>query len=138
MIIEEFRNIKSGKEALRKFGITLAIVFSLLSLFFFWRGRGFYIYFLLAASLFLFSALLKPLVLKPVQKGWMIFGLLIAWFITRTVLIFLFYLVVTPIALLAKLTGKRFLDLKFKDNRNSYWIIKAGQKFEKSDYERQF
>lgn len=50
----------------------------------------------------------------------------------------LFYLVVTPIGLLARLFSKDFLNLKFNRNADSYWIPKGEVKFERSNYERQF
>lgn len=46
-------------------------------------------------------------------------------FMAKIILIVLFYLVVTPIGLLAKLFGKDFLKLKFSENsEDSYWISK--------------
>ena len=138
VIIEEIKNIKSGKKELRKFGITIGIVLGLLGGLFLWREREWYYYFFILSAVFVFSGITAPLLLWPVQKVWMGLAVLLGWVMTRVILIILFYLVVTPIGLLAKLLGKDFLNLKFDRDADSYWIPKERVKFERSDYERQF
>ncbi len=138
MIIEEIKNIKSGKRELRKFGIVVGIVLGLLGVLFLWRGKDTYSYFLILSAAFLILGLAVPILLKPIHKVWMTLAELLGWLMTRVILSVLFYLVVTPIGLLARLSGKDFLDSKFDRNANSYWIPKGTVKFEKSNYERQF
>ena len=62
----------------------------------------------------------------------------IGWFMTRVILGGVFYLLVTPISLLSRLSGKRFLDLKLDRDRDSYWNYRQVKNFEQSDYEKQF
>jgi len=138
VIIEEIKNIKSGKRELRKFGIVVGIVLGLLGVLFLWRGKDTYSYFLILSAAFLILGLAVPILLKPIHKVWMTLAELLGWLMTRVILSVLFYLVVTPIGLLARLSGKDFLDSKFDRNANSYWIPKGTVKFEKSNYERQF
>ena len=138
MIIEEIKNIEGGRRELRKFGITVGIVLGLLGVLFFWRGRDYYSYFLVLSAALLLLGLVVPILLKPIHKVWMTSALLLGWLMTRVILSVLFYLVVTPIGLFARFFGKRFLDLKFNRNANSYWIPKGKVKLEKSNYERQF
>jgi len=138
VIIEEIKNIKSGKRELRKFGITVGIVLGLLGGLFLWRGRDTYSYFLILSAAFLLLGLVVPILLKPIHKVWMTLAVLLGWLMTRVILSVLFYLVVTPIGLLARLFRKDFLELKFNGNGDSYWIPKGKVKFERSDYERQF
>ena len=135
---EEIKNIKSGKRELRQFGITIGIVLGLLGGLFFLRQKDFYAYFLIFSAAFFISALVLPALLKPVQKIWMSLAIGIGWFMTRVILTILFYLVVTPIGILAKIFGKRFLDLKFDKNTDSYWIARESVKFDKRSYENQF
>ncbi len=139
MIIEEIRNIKSDKKTLRKFGLTMGIFLGLLGGFFFWRKKDYYFYFLIFSEVFLFLALFSPFLLKPLHKAWMTFSILLGWLMTRVILVVLFYLVVTPIGLLARLMGKDFLDLRFsRQAAKSYWLPKKKVRFKKSNYERQF
>ncbi|MDI6686755.1 MAG: SxtJ family membrane protein [Desulfobacterales bacterium] len=138
MIVEEIKNIKSGKSDLRKFGITMGIVLMLLGGLFFWREKGYYFYFFIFASGFIVTGLAVPGVLKPAHKVWMTISIILGWIMTRVILSILFYLVVTPTRWLARLFGKQFLDLKINKNVKSYWIPKKELKLNKADYEKQF
>ena len=67
------------------------------------------------------------------------FSFVMSWIMTRVILIVLFYGVVTPIALLARLFGKRFLDMSYHaPSRQSYWRKQAEETAEKTRYEKQF
>jgi hypothetical protein len=138
VIIEDIRNIKSGRSELRKFGITLGIVLGLLGGLFLWRGRDYYSYFFVFSAVFLLLGLILPILLKPIHKIWMTLAILLGWLITRIILSILFYLVVTPIGFLARLSGKTFLDLRFDKNADSYWNPKKKTNHEKEYYENQF
>lgn len=138
MLIDDIRNIKSGRGDLRKFGITVGIVLGLFGGLFFWRGREFYYYFFILSAAFLLLGLTFPILLKPIQKVWMSLAVILGWFMTRVILCILFYLVVTPLGLVSKLVGKRFLDLKFNKESDSYWIPKDTSKIEMKSYEKQF
>lgn len=138
MIIEEIKNIESGRRELRKFGITVGIVLGLLGGLFFWRGRDYYFYFLILSEALLLLGLVVPILLKPIHKVWMTLALLLGWLMTRVILSVLFYLVVTLIGLLLRLLGKDVLELKFKRNGDSYWIPKKEMKSERRNYEKQF
>lgn len=130
---------KINRVELRKFGITMGAILSLLGAIFLWRGRGCYFYLFILSMSFLFFGAVLPSLLKPIYKIWMTLGILMGWVMTRIILCTLFYLVVTPISLLLKLFGKDSLGLKFKRNHiDTYWIPKENKRFVKSDYERQF
>ena len=66
------------------------------------------------------------------------FALILGSIMTRVILSVLFYLVITPIGLISKLSGKDFLDLKFDKSVSSYWIPRKKIIFEKANYEKQF
>ena len=138
MLLEEIENIKSGKSELRKFGIMIGIVLGLLGGLLLWRGKDSYTYFLLLSTVFIFLGLVLPIVLKPIQKVWMTFAVILGWFMTRFILSILFYVVFTSIGLVSRLFGKQFLDLKMDNSKKSYWNYRKTREFKKSDYERQF
>lgn len=138
MITEEIKNIKSGKKDLRTFGITMAIALGVLGLLFLWRGRSFYPYLFILSAAFLILGVVAPIILKPVQKAWMTFAIIMGWFMTRLILSILFYLVFTLMALVARLFAKRFLDLKIDRSSTSYWKYREPRELIKQDYERQF
>ncbi len=138
MLLEELKNIKSGKSELRKFGLTIGIILGLLGGLFLWRGKPYYPYFFIPATALIVLGLAIPQSLKPIYKIWMSIATLMGWFMTRVILSILFYLVVTPISLTARLSGKQFLDVKTDDSQTSYWNYRETKEFEKESYEKQF
>lgn len=139
MIVEEIKNIKSGKDDLRKFGITMGVVFLLFGGFSWWRGKDYYSYFFILSAAFIFLGLIIPFILKPIHKFWMTLAILMSWFMTRAILGVLFYLGIAPIGFMARLFGKDFLGLKFdKNTADSYWIPKERRKLERTDFEKQY
>jgi len=139
VIIEEIKNIKGGRRELRKFGITVGIVSGVLGGLFLWCEKDYYFYFLILSGAFFLLGIVVPILLKPIHKVWMTLAILMGWFVTRVILTFLFYLVVTPIGLLGRLFGKDFLDLKSDRSAvDSYWIPRKVSKFGTKNYENQF
>jgi hypothetical protein len=138
MIIEEIKNIKSGRKALRNFAITIGIALGVIGGLFLWRDKPYYFYCFFAGVAFLLTGFTFPTVLKPFQKLWMIISILIGWVMTRLILIILFYGILTPIGIIARLCGKDFLDRKFNKNANSYWISRETVECAKKSYENQF
>jgi len=138
MSIKEIKSIKTEKKELRKFGIAFSLILAVLGVLLLWRGRDYYYYFFILSAASLFLGLFLPFVLKPVHQISKTLSILMSWFVTRVILIVLFYLIVTPIGLLMKLFGKNLLDLKFDKNTDSYWITRKTLKYEKKNYENQF
>ena len=133
------RTIISRISELRKFGVTMAIAFGMLSGLLFWRDKEYYWYFLIISLLLLLLGLCLPASLKYVYKGWMSVAAVMQWFMTRLILVLLFYLIFTPIGLLLRLCGKKLLDIEFENNSaKSYWINRQQLKFDKNRYDKQF
>lgn len=137
-IIEEIKAIKSTKKELRNFGLVVGGVLIAIGAFLFWKERPTHPYFLILGAVLVVLGLILPAVLKPLQKVWMGFAVVMGFFMTRVILTILFFLVLTPIGLVAKLTGKRFLELKPDKAKESYWNIRETRTLDKKEYERQF
>lgn len=138
MLIEEIKNIKSEKSDLRKFGITIGVVVGVIGGLLLWSDKDTYSYFFIISIILIASGILFPKLLLPFQKVWMSFAIVMGWFMTRVILSILFYLVFTPIGLISRMIGKRFLELNIDKSRHSYWIYRKERPFDKRDYERQF
>ena len=138
MLIEEIKNIKESKKDLRKFGITVGLVILLIGIIFFLFGKESSYYFGIVGLILILFGIIFPIILKPLNKIWMTLALIIGWFMSRVILIILFYLVLTPVGLIAKLSGKHFLDLKLDKERSSYWIKRKRTSSSKINLERQF
>ena len=136
--IADIKSIKSGEKELRSFGYLFAGIFAVLFGFLWWRHQTRLILLLGIAIVFLLFAVIKPAGLRPVHKAWMTIALAIGWVVTRVLLTILFYLVVTPIGFFAHLTGKKFLDLSFRDPVESYWIARDKTPDDNKKYEIQY
>ena len=70
------------------------------------------------------SGLLMPAVVRPIFVGWMVLVFPVGWVVTRTLLLVLFALVITPIAIAFRITGRDPLTLRRQQDRDSYWTPK--------------
>ena len=137
-ISEEIKNIKSNKSEWKKFGITMGIIIAIIGFCLLWKKNNSYNYSLFLAAAFFITGLMFPSMLKPVYKAWMALSVVMGFIMTRVIMVIIFYLIVTPIGLIASLTGKEFLDMKIDKSAKSYWIVREKIQKVKSDYERQF
>ena len=138
MIKDEIKNIKQSPKDLRKFGLTIGILLLLIAFFLIWKNRPSQFYFLYIGAFLVLAGFLFPSILRPLNKVWMTLAVLLGWVMTRVILSLLFYLVITPISLIARIFGKHFLDLKIDKSRASYWVKRKNVPSSPVDYERQF
>lgn len=110
----------------RYFGLLFSGVFTLLSAYAGYKGEGaFRVYgWLIAAIVFGLIAVATPNLLTPLSKGWMKLGELMGKVVSPMVLGAIFFVLVTPIALVMRLFGRDELRLK-KVNASSYWVDRA-------------
>ena len=109
MLKLEIKNINTDLNELKKFGKTVGAVFSAIGLFLFLYHKmqfGFYIGGL--GILLVLLGFIFPRSLKNPYKIWMTLALVMGFFMSRLILTILFYFVVTPIGLLAKMFRKDF------------------------------
>ena len=138
MILEEIKNIKETKEDLRKFGYTVGGVLIVIGGLLFWVGKASFIYFAVPGFLLILCGLIVPQLLKTLNKAWMTLAILMGWVMTRVILTIFFYIVITPVGLVARIARKDFLNLKIDKHQESYWIKRERRSLKPIDYERQF
>ena len=68
--------------------------------------------------------LLFPRVLKPVFVTWLVLAFPIGWAVSRVVLMFLFWIVMTPVALAWRIFGRDALKLRRDPTATTYWTPK--------------
>lgn len=106
----------------RSFGVVIAGVLALLAATSWLRGNEHWIWWLLAALLFIGLALLRPRFLAPFNRVWMRLTLLLNAIVTPVVLFAVFYLSIVPIGLMMRLAGKDPLRLRLDPDAETYWI----------------
>jgi hypothetical protein len=74
------------------------------------------------AAVFAAVAFIRPQILRPFNRGWLALGRLLHSVVSPLVMGAIFFLVVTPIALIARRRGKDVLSLRRRPELASYWI----------------
>ena len=120
---EEIRALDVSKKSLRNFGLLVGGIFFLMGLWIYYSSQSFWgiAFLILGTLLFIFGSLF-PNTLSKVYKVWMGLAFTLGWIVSRVLLIILFYLGITTIGIVARIFGKKFLDIQFRDNKDSYWI----------------
>lgn len=106
----------------RSFGFVFAAVFAIIAGFPLLFGDAPRWWSAAIAGAFLAAAILHPPVLSLPNRLWARFGLLLHRIVNPIVMGFLFFLVVTPIAMLMRLAGKRPLQTVLDAGAASYWV----------------
>ena len=122
--------IKIGSN--KSFGIVFFIVFLLIAIYPLINNGELRIWSLVVSIIFLILGLINSKVLTPLNKIWFKFGILLGRVISPLIMSIIFFLVVTPTALIMRIIGKDLLSLKF-NNKKSYWIEKTGPKSKMKD-----
>lgn len=107
----------------RSFGFVFAGVFTIITLVKLWRGWSDWGYLWLGLAVaFAVAAAAAPSILAPLNRIWLKIGLALHKVMTPLIMGLLFFLVVTPIGLIMRATGKDILRLKRSPEEKSYWI----------------
>src|SRR5690606_31690769 len=88
----------------------------------------------LAVGLVSFAGAMNPRMMRPIFVGWMTAAYPIGWTVSHLVLAITYYLVMTPIGLLIRLSGRDPMQRKWNREAKSYWIAREGE----SDKKRYF
>ena len=120
-----------------KFGYFFTFVFLIASIYFYIRHVNLFFYIFFTTSIiFFFITLIAADILKPLNKLWMIFGLILGKIISPIVMGVIFFIIFTPIGVIMRLFGRDELrlSLKYKD---TYWI-KRNQNIQSNSFRNQF
>jgi hypothetical protein len=120
----EFSTVK-GSSA-RAFGLVFAGIFALIALLPLVSGHALRWWALGLALGFLVVALMRPVLLEPLNRLWFRFGILLGRIMTPVVMFVIYTLTIIPIGLILRLSGKDPMARRFDPSAKSYWIKHAG------------
>ena len=122
----------------RSFGLIIAGGCGALALLrYVWSGAV--VWWLIGIGLaFLVAGLAVPVWLDPVRKAWMKLAAVLGFVNSRILLTVVFVGVVTPIALLMRLLGRRPFAVTRDRTAGSYWKARRPEEFTAERMERQF
>ena len=108
----------------KNFGLVFFLIFLIFSLFPIFQSGNIRIWTIIPAITFLILGLLNSPILTPLNKIWFKFGILIGNFISPIVMGLVFFIIITPIALIMRILRKNLLSLT-KSKNKSYWVEKS-------------
>jgi hypothetical protein len=139
MILEDLKQLKTGPRELRKFGLLVGGVFAAIGLVMWLRHKPHFPWFLAPGLGLMAFGSVAPKALKPVYVAWMAMAFALGFVVSHVILTLFFFLVITPIGLVARLAGKDFLRLKSDPAAATYWIRREQREPKQpADYEKQF
>jgi hypothetical protein len=108
----------------KSFGILFFLIFLFVGLWPLLENKDLRLWSIIISVFFLTFGLFIPKILIPLSNYWIKFGEILGKIIAPIVMLGIFLLVVTPMALLLKVIGKDILNLKFKKKAISYWLVR--------------
>mgnify|MGYP001167975629 CR=1 FL=1 len=132
------RNQKIDLPENKKFGFFFSFIFLLACIYFYFSANQSLSYAFLSFSVIFFGvSLCKPVILKPLNKLWFLFGMLLSRIVSPIVLGVIFFIILSPVAILTRAFGRDILKLK-KGNIDSYWRQRIDSDFDKQSFTNQF
>jgi large-conductance mechanosensitive channel len=126
-MLESFREQLAESEVTdRGFGIVMSAFFLFIAFVRILRGGEVRWWAAGISVVFLALALAAPRSLRKLKTGWLILGLLLGRIVNPIVLSIFFFLVVTPTAILMRLSGRDPLRLRRDPAATTYWEPKTG------------
>ena len=136
-MLAEIRQIRKTKKDFRNFGIVISIFLMIIAIILWFNENLFFQKIIYLSVFFLLFGIIYPRLLKPIYLAWMTFAVILGWFMTRVILILLYYLLITPLGFIMRLFGKDFLDTLI-NNKKSYWNQRDHLKEQSQDYTKQY
>ena len=111
-----------SKENNKGFGLLFFIVFLLIGLWPLIKGDSPRILFFPIALVFLILGLMNAKILSPLNRLWIKFGELLGKIIAPVVMAFIYFIILTPLSFLVRITGKDLLKIRFSNKIKTNWI----------------
>lgn len=137
-MLEEIKNIKSSTKKLRQFGLLLIILAAVIGYILYKKGISGSLYAAAFAVICAAAVVCCPALFNPFYIVWMGLAAVLGWCMTGIIMILLFYLVLVPIKLVARICGKTFFPAGPDASAGTYWNDRSGVDFTKDYYEKQF
>ena len=122
----------------KSFGLVFTVFFTFLGVYPLYYHNPVRIWAIASAAALLLITLTFPSLLTYPNKLWTLIGLLIHKVTNPVIMGLIFFFLITPIALIMRITGKIPLKLKFERNIDSYWILRKDIIPQSENFKNQF
>ena len=139
MVMEQINSLReTTPRQLRLFGFLVGVVACGLSIWLRVHGKPYWPLLSFAGCAVFILGSLAPGSLKWAYAVWMILGITIGAIISAVLITLMFYAVVVPVGLVARLCGRDFLSRQWNVHDCSYWLKRGSKTKSRQSYERQF
>ncbi len=135
--MDKTADAKGGSD--RSFGIMFAVIFLLIIGWLRWRGEGEGATPILLglSAVTLFVAIARPRLLRPFNRGWMAFSVLLGRIVSPIVLSVLYFVLITPLAAALRLGGRDPLRLRPR-TADSHWRLRGSRGYSLEQFTNQY
>ena len=117
----------TNQREIRKFGLIVGGVFSLIGVWPYFRGEDPRIWALLIGAILVAVGGVLPQVLIPVHRAWMWVGHIMGWVNTRILLGIVFYGIITPIGMARRWLSADTINHSFDTSLATYKVTRKGR-----------
>jgi len=122
----------------KNFGYFFSVLFALTSIYSYWQDlKSFAVTIATISLLFVAVTFLSPKILRPLNRVWYELGVLLGKVISPIVLGVMFFVLITPIAVIARIFGRDELKIK-KLFVQSYWVDRLPPAPRSDSFKNQF
>jgi hypothetical protein len=137
-IRRQIADLKTDTTNLRKFGLVVGTVAMLIGLILLLRHKTNYPYLFWPGAVLVAFGAVWSRALKYPYIVWMTLAFALGFVMSHVILTLFFFLLVTPISLLARVAGKDFLNRKPNPQATTYWIPREADAKTPQSYQQQY
>lgn len=124
---------------LKQFGLTLAGILTIFGAINFLKGRtGFYTWFFGLSIIVFLLVITVPKHIKPIFVIFSKVGHAIGWVNSKIILTLIYFIFITPIAIIMRICGRDLLNRKIDKKEETYWVKHEATKLTKEKLEKQY
>jgi hypothetical protein len=118
---EELGNLDQTPKKLRQFSMLMFVISSVILYNLYPWKIGFWFGLFTAFFVLFLIGIFRPQLVRKVNKLWMGLAFAMGWFVSRFLLSLIYFFIVTPIGLISRAFGKKFIKTGFNKDEHSYW-----------------
>ena len=122
-MIDQIKNISKTRKDFKNFGLVIGTILIIIYFLTGYFDDSYMMNLLFIGLSFIVLGIIFPPLLKPIYIVWMAFALALGWIMTRIILSILFFVIISPLGIFARIVGKDFLNIR-KTFVKSYWNIR--------------
>ena len=115
------------KSSETKFALFFALIFLIIGLWPIINNNNINLWSIFISLLLVALIFISPKLLKHLNNLWIKFGDILGKFFSPIIMMIIFFIIITPLSVIARLFKKDFLNLKLNRNNKTFWITRSNK-----------